>query len=189
MDMRKAFGLAAVFATTAWGTAASAGGAFEITSPAFGDNDLLASTYAAKGGPRECDGENVSPPLAWSGAPDGTASFAIIVHDAVGNHGLGVTHWIGYGIPASSSGLAEGAVSAPPMGGTYVGGTNRIGKPSYFGPCPDVGDVPHHYEFTLIATDLEPDALEAGLDRSGLLEALDGHAIAATSIVGRYARK
>ena len=51
-----------------------------------------------------------------------------------------------------------------------------------------MGDVPHHYVFTLIATDLAPDALEPGLDREGLLGALEGHALAATGFVVRYAR-
>lgn len=162
-----------------------AGGGFSVTSPAFEDNDLLDSRYAAKGGPRKCDGENVSPPLAWSNIPEGTQSFAMIVHDAVGAHGLGVTHWVGYGIPADASGIPEGGINTD---GNYVGGINRIKKSTWFGPCPSVGDVPHHYEFTLIATDLAPDALAPGLTRTALLEALSGHALAATSTVARYAR-
>lgn len=91
---------------------AKADGPFKIDSPAFADNAIMASKYAGKGGPRKCDGENVSPPLAWSGAPDGTKSFAIIVHDAAGNRGLGVTHWVGYGISADTNQLSEGALNA-----------------------------------------------------------------------------
>ena len=57
-----------------------------------------------------------------------------------------------------------------------------------FGPRPDVGDLPHHYEFTLISIDLEPFALEPGLSHTDLLAALQDHALGTTSIVGRYAR-
>lgn len=160
---------------------------FSLTSPSFDDNALIDSRHAAKGGPRNCDGQNISPPLAWSNAPAGTQSFAIIVHDAVGAHGLGVTHWLGYGIPSDVASFDEGALNDA-GGGSFVGGKNRIGTATWFGPCPDVGDVPHHYEFTLIATDLAPDALAPELDRAGLLSALDGHALGATSLVARYAR-
>jgi Raf kinase inhibitor-like YbhB/YbcL family protein len=162
---------------------------FTLSSSAFKDNDILDRKYAAKGGPRKCDGENISPPLQWSNAPAKTKSFAIVVHDAVGGHGLGIDHWVAYGIPATTTFLAEGAVNKPPQGGNYVGGKNRIGKPFYFGPCPDVGDNPHHYEFMIIATDMEPGALAAGLDKQGLIKALEGHRLGATSIIGRYARK
>lgn len=169
-------------------TLAQSAEGFLLTSPSFADNDILDSKHAAKGGPRNCDGENISPALEWSHAPDGTKSFAVIVFDSVGAHGQGVTHWVGYGIPGSASSVGEGEISSAAVDGNYVGGTNRIKKPFYFGPCPDVGDAPHHYEFTLIATDLEPNALEAGLTREALLAALTDHALGATSIVGRYAR-
>lgn len=160
---------------------------FSLSVPGMSDGDLIASAHAAKGGPRECDGDNISPPLAWSNAPEGTKSFAFLVHDQTGAHGMGVTHWVGYGIPGDVSELAEGALNDAESG-AFVGGKNRIGTPTWFGPCPDVGDVPHHYVFTLMATDLEPGALEAGLDREGLLGALSGHTLGATGFVARYAR-
>lgn len=161
---------------------------FALTSPAFADNDILSSKHAGKGGPRNCDGENISPPLEWSNAPEATQSFAMVVHDAVGGHGLGITHWVAYGISPQASSLAEGVASSPAVDNTYIGGTNVIKQPTYLGPCPDVGDVPHHYEFVLIATDLAPDALAPGLTRDALFEALAGHTLGATSLVGRYAR-
>jgi Raf kinase inhibitor-like YbhB/YbcL family protein len=167
---------------------AQAADGFALTSSSFADNDILDRKHGAKGGPRNCDGQNTSPAFEWSNAPDGTKSFAMIVFDSVGNHGLGITHWVGYGIPGSVSSLAEGEISSAAENGNYVGGTNRIKKPFYFGPCPDVGDMPHHYEFTMIATDLAPDALQPGLTREELLSALADHALGATSLVGRYAR-
>ncbi|SDJ31322.1 YbhB/YbcL family Raf kinase inhibitor-like protein [Aliiruegeria lutimaris] len=177
----------AALVVAAAGTAQAAGG-MKLGSPAFSDHDMLPAKYAAKGGPRNCDGEGVSPPLEWSNTPEGTNSYAIIVHDSAGAHGLWVTHWLDCEIPGTSSSFREGEVSGAPAGGNYVDGTNRIGKPVWFGPCPDVGNRPQHYVFTLIATDLEPDALESGLDKAGLLAALEGHALGATSLVGRYAR-
>lgn len=169
-------------------TATLAQDAFTLTSPAFANNDILDRKYAAKGGPRNCDGDNISPPLEWSNAPENTQSFAVVMHDAVGNYGLGVTHWVGYGIPDTTTSLAEGAFSSEPVDGNYIGGTNRINTPTYFGPCPDVGDVPHNYEFVLIATDLAPDALDAGMTREELFDAITDHGLKATSLLGRYAR-
>lgn len=161
---------------------------FLITSSAFADNGLMDRRFAAKGGPRMCDGENISPPLQWLKAPQSTRSFAIIIHDAVGGLGKGIDHWIAYGIPASVSSFAEGAMSGSPNDGNYVGGANARGAETYYGPCPDIGDMPHHYEFKIIATDLEPDALEAGLDKADLMQALVGHMLGAASLIGRYAR-
>ena len=177
-----------VLGTQMTASTTSAAGGFSLSSPAFADNDILDSRNAAKGGPCKCDGENISPTLAWSNAPEATQSFAIIVHDSVGAHGLWVTHWVGYGIPATTSAMGGGAVNTPPVDGNYVGGTNRIGKSTWFGPCPDVGDVPHHYEVMIMATDLAPDALASGLTKDDLLKELDGHGLSATSLVGRYAR-
>ena len=70
-----------------------------------------------------------------------------------------------------------------------MGGKNSVGVGYYFGPCPPAGDSPHHYNFTVIATDLEPDALPPGLMREELLEKLrGGHALAPATIVGKYTR-
>lgn len=178
------FALALTFSVPAAAAGKSSG--FTIKSSSFSDNDLMPRKHAAKGGPRKCDGENISPALQWSKVPGGTKSYAILLTDAAGNHGLGIVHWVGYGIPASTTSFAEGAISKP--SDAYVGGTNRIKKEFYFGPCPDVGDVPHHYEFNIIALDLAPDALKPGLDKAGLFKAIKGHNLGATSIVGRYAR-
>lgn len=174
-----AAGAAACLFTSASGLAA---GAFTITSPAFEDNAILAKKFGAKGGPRNCDGENISPPLQWSNAPEGTRSFAIITNDMTGRYGTGVVHWVAYGIPASTTSLPEGATSG------FVGGKNTIGTTSYFGPCPDVGDNPHHYEFIILALTIEPGEIPPGLDFAGLMQAIGKNSKAATSIIGRYAR-
>lgn len=179
------FTLGAALVSTAWILTvvdSIAADAFTISSPAFEDNGILANKFGAKGGPRNCDGENISPPLRWSNAPAGTKSFAIIINDATARYGAGVVHWVAYGIPASTTALAEGATSG------FVGGKNTLGMTGYFGPCPDVGDNPHHYEFLILALAIEPGELPAGLDFAGLLQAIGKNSKGATSIIGRYAR-
>src|ERR1700680_1658206 len=87
---------------------AHADGIFTITSSAFKDGALLAKKNAGanKANPN-CVGENVSPPLAWSNAPAGTTSYALLMIDPEGRAGLGVDHWIAYGIPASGTSCTE----------------------------------------------------------------------------------
>lgn len=158
-------------------------GVFTLRSPAFADGGTMDRKYAGKNPANpNCTGENVSPPLTWTSVPAGTTSLALILHDQEGAGGLGVNHWLAYGIPASQPGLPEGA-------GTSDGlrmGVNATGKPMYLGPCPPKGTGAHHYVFTLIATDLAPDALPAGLTRAELEAALKGHAKGATGWVGRF---
>ena len=161
--------------------------AFRLTSPGLADNGMLSPKNAgnSKANPN-CTGENVSPPLAWFDAPPQTRSFAIMVHDQSGRNGLGVSHWIAYGIPANAAGLSEGEANA--ASSKYVGGANIYGAPQYAGPCPVRNGAPQHYVFTLVATDLEPGALKPGLDQQALLAALTGHNLGAASLVLRYAQ-
>lgn len=164
--------------------AAQAAGTFTLTSPAFQDNGLLAQKYAgATPGNASCTGENISPPLNWQNAPDGTKSFALLVHDPEGRNGLGVSHLVAYGIPASASGFAEGDLS---KGQGFIGGKNSPGTAAYHGPCPPAGSGYHHYTFILIATDLPANALSPGLTREQLLDKLKGHAKAGAGIIGRF---
>ena len=132
-----------------------------------------------------CTGQNVSPALAWSNPPDKTRSYAIIWDDQAGRGGLGVSHGVIYGIPASTSGFAEGALGGAPTSGAFVPGKSTIGMP-WFGPCPPKGNAPQHYVMTIIATEVEPNALSPGLTRAELLKALEGKALRAASLVFRF---
>jgi Raf kinase inhibitor-like YbhB/YbcL family protein len=169
------------------GVAAQAADVFTLKSPAFKDDGVLAKKYAGndKSNPN-CVGDNISPPLAWSKPPEGTQSFALIMYDPEGRLGLGVVHWVAYGIPASVTGFAEGEVSTP--SDKFVGGKSTRGLATYFGPCTPPGDW-HHYTLTLIATDLDPKALQPGMTRDELLAALQGHAKAAAGLIGRFKHK
>jgi Raf kinase inhibitor-like YbhB/YbcL family protein len=165
----------------------SMGNAFALTSSAFKDGTMLATKNAGntKTNPN-CIGENVSPPFAWSNVPAGTKSFALVMVDPEGRGGLGVMHWIAYGIPASTTGFAEGETSQ--LSDKYVGGKGTAGMGHYLGPCTPPGTGLHHYTFTLIATDLEPGALPAGLTRDELLAKLNGHTKGSAGLVGLFGR-
>src|SRR5499433_1406972 len=115
----------------------------------------------------------------------GTKSYAVLMFDPEGRPPGGVSHWVAYGIPVSVTGFAEGEVSKQTE--KYVGGKSLMGLPHYFGPCTPPG-APHHYTFTLIATDLEPTALQPGLTRDELIKALEGHAKGATGIIGTFSK-
>jgi Raf kinase inhibitor-like YbhB/YbcL family protein len=159
---------------------------FTLESPGHADNAMLTRRYAGKNPVNpNCLGDNVSPVLAWSRAPAGTKSFAILMDDQAGRAGLGVNHWVAYGMAPTLTGLAEGDASAPSQ--KFVAGKNTPGLDVYLGPCPPRGNAPQHYVFTLIATTLEPDALRPGLTRAELLDALRGKALGAGSLVLRYA--
>jgi Raf kinase inhibitor-like YbhB/YbcL family protein len=165
---------------------ASAQAVFTLTSPSFKDGERLAVKNAGnnKSNPN-CVGDNVSPAFAWANPPEGTKSFALLMFDPEGRPPGGVSHWVSYGIPASVTGFAEGEVSK--ASDKYVGGisTQKVGF--YSGPCTPPG-APHHYTFTLIATDLEPAALAAGMTREELIKALDGHAKGATGLIGTFSK-
>ncbi|WP_058913003.1 YbhB/YbcL family Raf kinase inhibitor-like protein [Entomohabitans teleogrylli] len=161
----------------------AAEGIFNLQSPDFSDNALLAQKYAgnASNNPN-CTGENQSPTLVWNNPPQETKSFALVMYDPEGAKGLGVTHLVAYNIPASATGFAANDLRD---GKGYTGGVNSPGNQRYHGPCPPPGSGAHHYTFTLIATDLAPD-LPAGLSREALFEKLRGHALAAAGLVGRF---
>ena len=166
------------------GAAAMAAAPFQLRSSAFADNGRLPAKYAGHDTSNpNCVGENISPPLAWSNPPAGTKSFALFMVDPEGRLGLGVVHWVAYGIPASVKRFSEGEVSKP--SDKFVGGKSTRNLPTYFGPCTPPGDW-HHYTFTLIATDLDPKALQPGLTRDQVIAALAGHAKGAAGLIARF---
>jgi hypothetical protein len=130
---------------------AQTGGPFTLSSKevAAGKQIPLAQVFGGMG----CTGNNVSPSLAWHGAPSATRSFAVTMYDPDAPTGSGWWHWVVYNIPGNVSALAAGAgdpakkLLAP---GTAQGNTD-FGAPGYGGPCPPAGDKPHHYVFTVFA--------------------------------------
>ena len=140
---------------------------FKLTSTTFKDGQMMPRKVANKNPQNpNCVGENVSPQLSWTGVPDGTKSFVLLMEDPEGRGGAGVHHWVAYGIPASVTSFAEGEVSKP--SDKYVGGKSTQGVGNYSGPCTPPG-TPHHYTFVVIATDLDPKELPSGLTREEVL--------------------
>ena len=157
-----------------------------LTSPAIQDNGTLATKNACSDKQRtpNCVGENISPPLAWSNPPEGTKSYALLLFDPEGRAPAGVSHMVIYGIPADVKGFTEGELSKP--SDKFVGGKSLMGLGTYFGPGTPPNTDWHHYTFTLVATDLDPKALQPGLTRDELAKALDGHVKGSAGLVTRF---
>jgi Raf kinase inhibitor-like YbhB/YbcL family protein len=145
-----------------------------LTSDAFPDGGTIPVEYT-------CTGRNTSPPLRWSGAPEGTHAFALIVDDPDAPAGT-FDHWVVYDLPAATTGLAAGASVA----GDAHTGKNGRGSAEYTGPCPPPG-TPHHYQFKLYALDAAL-GLAAGKSKADVEKAMQGHILAQAMLVGLYGR-
>jgi Raf kinase inhibitor-like YbhB/YbcL family protein len=165
---------------------ARAAGVLTLISSTVADNGTLALKNACADKQRSpnCVGENLSPPLAWENVPEGTKSFALIMVDPEGRAPAGVNHMVIYGIPADIKGFAEGELSQP--SDKYVGGKSTMEKATYWGPGTPPNTDWHHYTFVLIATDLDPKALQPGLTRDELAAALQNHVKGSAGLVTRF---
>lgn len=144
--------------------------AMQLTSSAFEEGGSIPIEYT-------CDGEDVSPPLAWTGAPEGAGGFALIVEDPdAGNF----VHWVLTGIPGAATELAAGA-------GDQIGtpGRNDFGRSGWGGPCPPSGE--HRYTFTLHALS-EPIEVGDGASAGDVRSAMRGLILGEATLTGRYAR-
>src|SRR6476469_9510374 len=124
-----AAGSVALLGLAANEAANAAAAPFALTSQTFKDGTMMPKKVANVSNPAmpnpNCVGENVSPQLSWSGTPDGTKSFALTMVDPEGRGGLGVFHWVSYGIPVNVTSFAEGEVSK--TSDKYVGGKSTQG--------------------------------------------------------------
>lgn len=144
---------------------------------------LTSSSFQADGEiPRRntCDGEDVSPALAWEGAPDGAQSFVLIVDDP---DARGFVHWILLDVGASASGSLPEAYSSSPDAAQQ--GTNDFGRVGWGGPCPPSGR--HRYTFTLTALNA-PLALAEAPRADEVREAMAGHVLAEATLNATYQR-
>ena len=138
-----------------------------------------------------CTGGNISPALRWSGAPAGTKSFVITLFDPdVPDTGSGWWHWVVYDVPAKVNSLPKGAGaehSSMLPAGTQQGRTD-LGNDAYHGPCPDKGQPPHHYKFTIYALSVEkldvPPEASGAMVTSTAKESVLGKAV----FIARYGR-
>lgn len=150
-----------------------------LASPAIPVGGDIPSQYT-------CDGADISPPLMWSGLPDGTKSLVLVVEDPDAPSGV-FRHWAVFDIPAAARGLDGGYSVNRPVAG-FREARNDFGKTGYGGPCPPKGHGTHHYHFRLLAIsrpnlDLKPAA--TALD---VLKAAESYALQQTELVGTYRR-
>ena len=150
--------------------------AFDLKSPAFGQNASIPRTYS-------CDGPDRSPPLRWANPPAGAKSYALVVEDPDAPSGTWV-HWVLYRIPAAARQLPEGVPARETVAGAGTQGINDFKKVGWGGPCPPPGSA-HRYVFTLYALDTEL-AIPPGTSRSDLQAAMDGHVLGQAELTGRF---
>jgi Raf kinase inhibitor-like YbhB/YbcL family protein len=159
---------------------AGGGGGFKLPpllmqSSAFEDGGIVPQKYAGRGG--------VQPDFKFSNAPEGTVTYAIILHDvdvALAGGTGDVLHWVAWNIPAAANGIPEGKL---PEGS--VTGKNLMGQNAYMGPGAPAGPRYHHYIFELYALNAKLDLPETA-SRDELLAAMKGKTVAKAAYVGRY---
>ena len=151
---------------------AQAASALDLSTPAFKQGEKIPSKYT-------CDAAGMSPALNFSGVPANTKQLVLTLHDPDVPKTLmpsgNFDHWMVWDIAPTSKGIAEGAGSSMGMNGT--------GKAGYIGPCPP--DREHRYFFRLYAVDI-PLAGKMFKDRAALEEAIKGHILAQSELMGRY---
>jgi len=155
-----------------------------ITSTAFTDGQPIPAKHTG-------DGEDVSPPLAWTGTPAGTKELALIVDDPDAPMPTPWVHWVLWKIPADAAALPEGfteeTVPASAPAGLRQGASSWRGGVGYRGPAPPAGHGVHHYHFKLYALDVVLD-LPARSDKDALLAVMKGHILAEAELIGTYQR-
>ena len=156
----------------------SAAMAMTLNSPAFKQDGQIPSKYT-------CEGEDVSPPLAWDGVPEGTKSLVLIIDDPDAPDPKAPqrvwVHWVVYNIPPDAKGLPENASKAGLPQGTAVG-LNDFKKTGYGGPCPPIGR--HRYFHKLYALDTTLDLRKATKPEIEL--AMKDHRLANAELIGTY---
>ncbi|MEX2540716.1 MAG: YbhB/YbcL family Raf kinase inhibitor-like protein [Trueperaceae bacterium] len=147
----------------------------KLTSTAFEPHGRIPARHTG-------EGEDVSPPLAWEGAPAEAASFALICHDPdaplVKSGSYGFVHWLLYGLSPDTTGLDE----RTELG---VMGHNDFGRNGYGGPKPPAGHGTHHYYFWLLALERELN-LDPGFELSNFLQKVEPHILGMNRLVGTY---
>lgn len=143
---------------------------FDVFSSVFENNESIPVAYT-------CDGENINPPLQFSGIPDDAKILVLIVDDPDATEGV-FTHWIVWNINPESN-IMENSVPG-------IEGENSFGEVSYGGPCPP-SDTTHRYIFGVYALDTELN-LDGGANRQNLESAMDGHILAKGELIGLYGR-
>jgi hypothetical protein len=150
-----------------------------LASPAIPPGGEIPSQYT-------CDGADISPPLTWSGVPEGTKSLVLVVEDPDAPSGV-FRHWAVFDIPSGSHGLDPGYSANRPAKGLHEV-RNDFGKPGHGGPCPPRGRGTHHYHFRLLAISRPILDLKPAASASDVLKTAEPYAIERAELVGSYQR-
>jgi Raf kinase inhibitor-like YbhB/YbcL family protein len=153
-------------------------GTMQLTSEAFSPGGQIPTRFT-------CEGENVSPDLAWRDAPPQTKAFVLIVHDPDAPRAGGYTHWVVYNMPAQKGHIVENAPQRDIVEGLGLQGKNDGGSVGYKGPCPPSGR--HRYFFRLFALDQEI-SIAPGATRKEVAEAMAKHIIDRAELMGTYSK-
>lgn len=151
----------------------------KLCCEAFGDSGAMPTAFT-------CDGEGRSPPLTWSGAPEATQSFVVLVDDLDAPSGV-FHHWACYDIPAHHTGLVEGAGQPEPFE-DFRHGVNDFGELGYGGPCPPRGHGLHRYRFRLLALDCPELSIRTHPNCVEVENAARPHLLSEARLVGLYHR-
>lgn len=151
-----------------------------VTSEQFGIGEDIPTSAAHS----SAGGDNVSPQLSWSGAPEGTKSFAVTCWDPDAPTTVGFCHWIRFGLPPTVMSLDEGAGTKT---GDWTDGFTDWGESAYGGMAPPPGDPPHHYQFTVYALDTESADLDEHATYARFRSATGRHVLAIGTLTGRFA--
>ena len=173
-------------ASAAAQTEAQPGESFTLESTTFGSNTTLATTQVYNRPP--CNGGNLSPELHWKGAPAGTRSFAVTMFDPDARAGAGFWHWLLFDIDAKTTSLTVGAGDPAKSTGGSASGKNGFGGIGYSGPCPPLGDKPHHYVFTVYALKVDRLGVPDGADPESVKAALEANTLLSTTLQAEYGR-
>jgi Raf kinase inhibitor-like YbhB/YbcL family protein len=149
----------------------------KLTSTAFSEGGMIPKQYT-------CDGQDVSPPLAWTGVPAEAKTLALISDDPDAPVGTWV-HWVLFNLPASATGLPENVRPLKTLPDGASQGTNDFGRIGYGGPCPPGGT--HRYYFKLYALEASL-PLDPGATKAKVLKAMEDHVLAEGQLMGRYRR-
>lgn len=161
-------------------------GRLKVTAPDFVSRGRIALSHVYNG--MGCNGQNISPALEWSNAPAGTKSFAVTIYDPDAPTGSGWWHWVMYNIPASTTGLVAGAGNGRNAPSGSVQGTTDFGTKGYGGPCPPVGDKPHHYHITVFALKVDKIDVPGSATAAMVGYNLNANKLATARVTGLYGR-
>ena len=155
------------------GVAANAEQTLTLSSSAFNNKDALPVKYS-------CNGDDISPPLTISGAPEGTKTFVLIMDDPDAGSWL---HWVVYNLPGTTAEIPENAPTSHTWDDGTMQGYNEWGQAQYGGACPPDGE--HRYFFTLYALDIKLDLKKKASLRK-VKKAMKGHILSETKLMAKY---